>query len=253
MREKLRSQLGPFARTPPSLWHLMEIEIEQDPAPLPLHDVAQLDELGAHPAESAALLLLQGRNPDRPQRFFVSIDIKIVKLIEQLAGVASIGLAFAVEHFGRYHKGLHPELAQLAMESVSKSARLLHQHHPVLACDELPGQLDQRTPAAFAAVNRPAGRCPHLQHPAMELDVERHVNHTRFGPKFFEDYRKMGNNVIFQSVGNHNASRMTPSGAVLEAYMTPTAGRSDTSLLFMKTSPLQAAVALASGGSAPSR
>jgi len=34
MREKLRSQLGPFARTPPNLWHLMEIEIEQDPRAL---------------------------------------------------------------------------------------------------------------------------------------------------------------------------------------------------------------------------
>src|SRR5437667_6405785 len=227
MRKKLRPQLGPFARTPPSLWYLMEIEIEQDPAPLPLHDVAQLDELGAHPAQTSALLLLQGRNPDRSQRLLVSIDIEIVKLIEQLAGIATIGLAFAVEHFGRYHKGLHAELAQLAMESVSKSTRLLHQHHPVFACDQLPGQLDQRTPAAFAAVDRPAAGYPHRQHSAVELDVERHVNHTRFGPKFFEDCRKMGNNVIFQSVGNHNASRMTPSGAVLEAYMTPTAGRRD--------------------------
>jgi len=41
----------------------------------------------------------------------MSVDIEIVKLIEQLAGVASIGLAFAVKHFGRHHKGLHSDLA----------------------------------------------------------------------------------------------------------------------------------------------
>jgi hypothetical protein len=33
----------------------------------------------------------------------------------------------------------------------------------------------------------------------------------------------MGNNAIFESVVNHNASRMAPPGAVLEAYMTLTA------------------------------
>jgi hypothetical protein len=49
------------------------------------------------------------------------------------------------------------------------------------------------------------------------------VNHTRFGPKPFKDCRKMGNNAIFEAVVNHNASRMAPPGAVLEAYMTPTA------------------------------
>jgi hypothetical protein len=57
----------------------------------------------------------------------------------------------------------------------------------------------------------------------MKLDIERHVNHTRFGPKSFKDCRKMGNNAIFESVVNHNASRMAPPGAVLEAYMTLTA------------------------------
>ena len=57
----------------------------------------------------------------------------------------------------------------------------------------------------------------------MKLDIERHVNHTLFGPKPFKDCRKMGNNVIFESVVNHNASRMAPPGAVLEAYMTLTA------------------------------
>src|SRR5438552_17955548 len=107
------------------------------------------------------------------------------------------------------------------MKSVSKSARLLHQHHPMFACDELPGQFHHRAPIAFAAVDRPAAGYPHHQHSAVELDIEGHVNHTRFGPKFFEDCRKMGNNVIFQSVGNHNPSRMAPPGAVLEAYMTP--------------------------------
>jgi hypothetical protein len=57
----------------------------------------------------------------------------------------------------------------------------------------------------------------------MKLDIERHVNHTPFGPKPFKDCRKMDNNVIFESVVNHNASRMAPPGAVLEAYMSLTA------------------------------
>jgi hypothetical protein len=57
---------------------------------------------------------------------------------------------------------------------------------------------------------------------SMQLDIERHVNHTRFGPKSFKDCRKMGNNAIFESVVNHNASRMAPPGAVMEAYMTLT-------------------------------
>jgi hypothetical protein len=56
----------------------------------------------------------------------------------------------------------------------------------------------------------------------MKLDIQRHVNHTRFGPKSFKDCWKMGNNAIFESVVNHNASRMAPPGAVLEAYMTLT-------------------------------
>jgi hypothetical protein len=73
---------------------------------------------------------------------------------------------------------------------------------------------------------------PRRQHPALELDIERHVNHTRFGPKSFEDCRKMGNNVIFQSVGYHNPSRMAPPGAVLEAYMTPTAPLRDNFSVF---------------------
>src|SRR5438128_12203615 len=63
-----------------------------------------------------------------------------------------------------------------------------------------------------------AGHSPH-DHCAVELDIEREVNHTRFGPKSFKDCRKMGNNVIFEFVSNHT-SRMAPSGAVLEAYMT---------------------------------
>src|SRR5437870_11151492 len=189
----------------------MEIEIEEEPAPLPLHDVALLDELGAHPAETSALLFLEGWDPDRAQRLFVSVDIEIVKLIEQLGGVAPIGLAFAVEHFGGNYQSLHSQRTQLAMEGVAKSARLLHQYHPVLACDELPGQLDQRAPAALAAVDRPAPGYPHCQDPTVELDIEGQVNHTRFGPKFFKDCRKMGNNVIFQFVGNHNTSRMAPS------------------------------------------
>jgi hypothetical protein len=52
------------------------------------------------------------------------------------------------------------------------------------------------------------------------------MNHTWFGPKSFKDCREMGYNVIFEFVVNHT-SRMAPPGAVLEAYMTPTAPRSD--------------------------
>jgi len=37
----------------------------------------------------------------------------------------------------------------------------------------------------------------------MKLDIERHVNYTRFGPKSFKDCRKMGNSAIFESVVNH--------------------------------------------------
>ena len=48
------------------------------------------------------------------------------------------------------------------------------------------------------------------------------MNHTWPGPKCFKDCRKMGNDVIFEFVVNHT-SRMAPSGAVLEAYMTLTA------------------------------
>src|SRR5207244_1841177 len=193
------------------------------------------DQLGAHAAQPPALLLLEGGDPDRAQRLFVSVDIEIVKLIEQLARVAPIGLAFAVEHFGRHHKRLHSQFAQLAMKSVAKSARLLHQHHPVLASAQFPGQVNNRAATAFAAVDRPTATHPHHEHPDLKLDIERHVNHTRFGPKSLKDCRKMGHNVIFQSVLSHNPSRMAPPGAVLEAYMTPTAPLRNKFIVFATT------------------
>src|SRR5207244_13075971 len=104
--KKFGSQLGPGATTPPCFWHFMKIKIQHQPATLSLQDVAHLDELGTHPAETSALLFLEGWDPDRSQRLLVSIDIEIVKLIEQLGGIAPIGLAFAVEHLGRGHKSL---------------------------------------------------------------------------------------------------------------------------------------------------
>jgi len=58
----------------------------------------------------------------------VSVDIEIVKLVEQLGGVASIGFAFAVEHFGRHHMSLHSDLPQLTMKPVAKAAGFFHQH-----------------------------------------------------------------------------------------------------------------------------
>ena len=123
----------------------------------------------------------------------------------------------------------------------------------MFASDQFPGQVNNCATTALAAVDRPAARYPHRQHSAAELDIEGHVNHTRFGPKFFEDCRKMGNNVIFQSVGNHNPSRMGPPGAVLEAYMTPTADRRVSSRMVTSTFNFVAERALVSGGSAPSR
>ena len=74
-------------------------------------------------------------------------------------------------------------------------------------------------------MDRPAPSHPPHQHRAEKLDIERKVNHTWFGPKSFKDCRKMGNDVIFEFVVNHT-SRMAPSGAVLEAYMTLTAVQS---------------------------
>jgi hypothetical protein len=71
-------------------------------------------------------------------------------------------------------------------------------------------------------MNGTSARHAHDEHSAEQLDIERHVNHTRFGPKTLKDCRKMGNNAIFEFVVNHS-SRMAPSGAVLEAYITLTA------------------------------
>src|SRR2546429_513949 len=104
MDQKFGSQLGPGATTPPCFWHFMKIKIQHQPATLSLQDVAHLDELGTHPAETSALLFLERWDPNRSQRLLVSVDIEIVKLIEQLGGIAPIGLAFAVEHLGRDHK-----------------------------------------------------------------------------------------------------------------------------------------------------
>src|SRR2546428_3596373 len=43
--------------------------------------------------------------------------------------------------------------------------------------------VNNRAATAFAAVDRPTATHPHHEHPALKLDIERHVNHTRFGPK----------------------------------------------------------------------
>ena len=56
--EKLRSQFGPFTRSPPTLRHLVKIEVEHEPAALSFHDAAHFDQLGAHSAQTALLLLL---------------------------------------------------------------------------------------------------------------------------------------------------------------------------------------------------
>ncbi len=151
------------------------------------------------------------------------IDIEIVELVEQLGGITPVGFAFAVEHFGRHHMSLHSDLAQLPMERVAKSARLLHQDNPVFALDQLPASSTMVRRAALAAMDGPAPGHSHHEHCAEELDIERHMNHTRFGPKSFKDCRKMGNDVIFEFVSNYT-SRMAPSGAVLEAYMTLISG-----------------------------
>ena len=149
----------------------------------------------------------------------MSVDVEIVKLIQKLGSVTSIGLAFAVEHFGGDHIGFHSDLAQLAMERVAKSARFLDQHDSVVASDEFAGQANDGGATALGAVNRATASYSHNEHSPVELDIERHVNHTWFGPKSLKDCRKMGNNVIFEFVVNHT-SRMASSDAVLEAYMT---------------------------------
>jgi hypothetical protein len=92
----------------------------------------------------------------------------------------------------------------------------------VFAPDQFPGQIYNRAATTLAAVNRPASAYSHNHHSTVKLDIERQMNHTRFGPKSFKDCRKMGNDVILQFVLNHT-SRMALSGAVLEAYMTLTA------------------------------
>src|SRR5215470_913641 len=79
---------------------------------------------------------------------------------------------------------------------------LLHQHHPMPAPDQLSCQIQYCSAAALATVHRTASGHSHHQYSAMKLDIERHVNHTPFGPKPFKDCRKMGNNAIFESVVN---------------------------------------------------
>src|SRR6516162_1243892 len=164
MLEKFCSQLGPFAWSPPTLWHFMKIKVEHQSAPLSLHDVAHLDEVRAHAAKPSSLLLLEGRHADRAQCLLVAVDIEIVDLLEQLGSITSIGLAFAVEHFGRHHVCFHSLLAQLAMKSVAKSARLLDQHDSVLASDELARQFDDGPATAFATVNRATASYSHGEH-----------------------------------------------------------------------------------------
>ena len=154
----------------------------------------------------------------------MSIDIEIVELIEQFGRVPSIGLALAVKHFGRDHVSIHSERTQLTMKSVAKSARFLDQDDAVFASDQLSGQINDGAATARAAMNGPAAGDAHHEYCTVELDIEGDVNHCLFGPKSLKDCRKMGNDVIFQFVVNHT-SRMAPSGAVLEAYMTLTATR----------------------------
>ena len=116
---------------------------------------------------------------------------------------------------------LHSDVTQLTMEPVAKAAGFFHQDHTMFAPDQFPGLLNDGAPRTLAAVDGPAAGHPCHQHGAKKLDIERQVNHTWFGPKSFKDCRKMGNDVIFEFVVNHT-SRMAPSGAVLEAYMTLT-------------------------------
>ena len=111
---------------------------------------------------------------------------------------------------------------QLTMKPVAKAAGFFHQDHTVFAPDQFPSQLNDGAARTLAEVDGPAAGHPGHQHCASKLDIERQVHHTRFGPKSFKDCRKMGNDVIFQFVVIHT-SRMAPSGAVLEAYMTLTA------------------------------
>src|ERR1700730_10389084 len=224
MGEKLRSQLGPFARSPPALRHVVKIEVEHEPAALSFHDAAHFDHLGAHAAQPPVLLLYQRWDSDYAQRLFVSVDIVIVELIEEPGRVTPIGLAFAVEHFGRHHMSLHSNVTQLTMERVAKAARFLDQDDAVFALDQLPGQINDGAARTLGAMDGPAAGHPCHEHCAVKLDIERKVNHTWFGPKSFKDCRKMGNDVIFEFVLNHT-SRIAPSGAVLEAYMTLTADR----------------------------
>src|SRR6478736_6645615 len=126
---------------------------------------------------------------------------------------------------------LHSDVTQLTMEPVAKAARFFHQDHPVFAPDQFPGQLNDGAARTLAAVDGPAAG---HQHGAKKLDIERQVNHTWFVPKSFRDCRKMGNDVIFEFVVNHT-SRMAPSGAVLEAYMTLTALDRNTFSVFATT------------------
>lgn len=173
----------------------------------------------------------------------MSVDIEIVKLIEQPGRVTPIGLAFAVEHFSRHHVRFQSDLAQLAMERVAKAARLLHQHHPMFASNQFFGQANDGAATTFAAVNRPSAGNSHHQHSPEELDIARQMNHTGFGPTSFKDCRKMGNNVIFEFVVNHT-SRMAPPRAVLEGYMTPTSDRCAFTLQMTSTISLRATRAL---------
>jgi hypothetical protein len=62
----------------------------------------------------------------------------------------------------------------------------------------------------------------------------------------------MGNDVIFEFVVHHT-SRMAPSGAVLEAYMTLTATRRVFTFQMIETVSVEATVALGGGSSAFSR
>src|SRR5215831_18795625 len=123
--EEFGPQPGPFAWPPPTLRHIVQIEIKHEPAPLRLQDVAHLDQLRAHPAKAPTLLFFHARDPDRAQRLFVSIDVEIVELIEQLARVTPISLAFTVEHLGRHHQSLHSHLPQSPVKAVAESTRLL--------------------------------------------------------------------------------------------------------------------------------
>jgi hypothetical protein len=62
----------------------------------------------------------------------------------------------------------------------------------------------------------------------------------------------MGHNIVCQFVCNHT-SRMAPPGAVLEAYMTPTADRQENNDNMTADHRPQASLAVVSGRSAYSR